>query len=110
MPAWFQSLNQDFRYQLTPIGAPGPNLYIASEISGNHFQIAGGTAGMKVSWQVTGIRHDVYANAHRVQVEVEKTAEEKGKYLTPLEWNKPESMGIGYEKRQQWAKTHGSRK
>jgi hypothetical protein len=29
---WFSALNKDYRYQLTAIGAPGPNLYIAKEI------------------------------------------------------------------------------
>ena len=32
LPDWFSALNKDFRYQLTAIGAPGPNLYIAEEI------------------------------------------------------------------------------
>ena len=32
LPDWFGVLNKDFRYQLTAIGAPGPNLYIAEEI------------------------------------------------------------------------------
>ena len=30
---WFGALNKDFRYQLTAIGASGPNLHIAEEIS-----------------------------------------------------------------------------
>ena len=83
LPNYFEVLNQDFRYQLTAIGAPGPNLYIAKEISGNRFRIAGGKPGMKVSWQVTGVRHDKLANAHRTQVEVEKTGKERGTYLHP---------------------------
>ncbi|HEY9386381.1 MAG TPA: hypothetical protein VIP70_05030, partial [Nitrososphaeraceae archaeon] len=29
LPDWFGALNKDFRYQLTAIGAPGPNLHIA---------------------------------------------------------------------------------
>jgi len=33
LPDWFGALNKDFRYQLTAIGALGPNLYIAEEIS-----------------------------------------------------------------------------
>jgi hypothetical protein len=33
LPDWFGALNKDFRYQLTAIGAPGPNLHIAEEIS-----------------------------------------------------------------------------
>jgi hypothetical protein len=38
---WFESLNQDFRYQLTAIGAPGPNLHIAAKVQ-NSFKMAGG--------------------------------------------------------------------
>jgi hypothetical protein len=83
MPDWFESLNRDFRYQLTAIGAPGPNLYVAQEIVGNQFKIAGGRAGAKVSWQVTGIRQDAYANAHRIPVEEVKPDREKGLYLHP---------------------------
>jgi hypothetical protein len=82
------------------IGAPGPNLYIAEEIAGNRFKIAGGKPGSKVSWLVTGIRHDPYANAHPIQAEVRKEGDEKGKYLRPDEWRQPESMGVDYEKRQ----------
>jgi hypothetical protein len=81
LPDWFGALNKDFRYQLTAIGAPGPNLHIAEEISdatttnysnssssniknnNSRFKIAGGTSGMKVSWQVTGIRKDPWAIA-----------------------------------------------
>jgi hypothetical protein len=100
LPDWFGALNKDFRYQLTAIGAPGPNLYIAEEISdgitnysGNssssdnnlnsHFKIAGGASGMKVSWQVTGIRKDPWANAHRIQVEEDKPDKERGYYMYP---------------------------
>ena len=77
LPDWFEALNQDFRYQLTCIGSYAP-VYVASEVSGNQFRIAGGRSGLKVSWQVTGIRHDSYANSHRIQVEVDKQANEKG--------------------------------
>ena len=38
---------------------------------------------MKISWQITGIRHDVYANAHRIPVEEEKPTAERGTYLHP---------------------------
>lgn len=83
MPDYFQALNRDFRYQLTSLGRPQPNLYVAKEISHNRFKVAGGKAGGRVSWQITGIRHDAYANAHRVQVEVEKSTGERGTYLHP---------------------------
>ncbi len=83
LPNWFEALNRDFRYQLTAIGAPGPDLYIAEGVAGNRFGIAGGEPGMTVSWQVTGIRHDAHAEAHRIPVELAKTGEEKGKLLDP---------------------------
>ena len=47
LPDWFETLNRDFRYQLTAVGAPGPNLYVAEEISGNHFKIAGGSRELR---------------------------------------------------------------
>ncbi|MDZ7261761.1 MAG: hypothetical protein ONB05_06625, partial [candidate division KSB1 bacterium] len=97
LPDWFQTLNRDFRYQLTCIGGFAP-VYIAEEISGNRFRIAGGSSGMKVSWQVTGIRQDAFANAHRLPVEVEKSGTEQGKYLYPKEHGLPETMGINSEK------------
>jgi len=101
MPDWFQALNRDFRYQLTAIGAPGPNLYIAAEIEDNRFKIAGGEPGMKVSWQVTGIRQDPYAQAHPIIVEEEKPADERGAYLHPELYGQPKERGLAYKKMQE---------
>jgi hypothetical protein len=83
LPDWFEALNKDYRYQLTAIGHSGRDLYIAREISGNKFTIGGGVPNMKVSWMVTGIRHDAYAQAHRIPVETRKTGAEDGTYLYP---------------------------
>lgn len=99
LPDWFEALNTDFRYQLTCIGGFAP-VYVAREITGHRFQIAGGRAGMKVSWQVTGVRHDAYAKAHPLRVEQDKPAAERGRYLHPVDFGFPESRGIGYEARQ----------
>jgi len=38
---------------------------------------------MKVSWQVTGIRKDPWANANRIEVEEDKPTKERGYYLYP---------------------------
>ncbi|NQT26289.1 hypothetical protein HQ585_13115 [candidate division KSB1 bacterium] len=97
LPEWFGVLNQDFRYQLTAIGAPGPNLYIAEKITNNLFKISGGEAGMEVSWFVTGIRHDPYADANRIQVEVEKKDKEVGKYQHPEVYGLPVEMRTDYD-------------
>src|SRR5215212_7408870 len=116
LPDWFGILNKDFRYQLTAIGAPGPNLHIAEEISeattntkyssksssnknkndNSRFKIAGGTSGMKVSWQVTGIRRDPWANANPIEVEEDKPAKERGYYLHPDVYGQPEEKGISH--------------
>lgn len=80
LPTWFDALNKDFRYQLTAIGAPG-QLYVKREISGREFVI-GGPAGLKVSWQVTGVRKDAFALQHPLVVEKSKPQHLKGKYLS----------------------------
>jgi len=94
LPSWFEALNRDFRYQLTPIGSPAPDLHIAEDISGNEFAIAGGKPGMKVSWQVTGVRKDPWAEANSVKVEVKKAAHEWGRYLEPGVHGQPEESGM----------------
>jgi hypothetical protein len=83
LPEWFEALNRDFRYQLTAIGAPGPSLHVAATIEGNRFRIAGGAPRMTVSWQVTGIRQDPYAEANRIPVESWKPEGERGTLLHP---------------------------
>jgi hypothetical protein len=93
MPDYFSALNQDFRYQLTAVGAPAPNLYVAQKVKDNHFKIAGGKPGMEVSWQVTGIRHDAYAREHRIAVEEDK-GKARGLYLYPAGFNQPKEKAI----------------
>jgi hypothetical protein len=82
LPTYFEALNQDFRYQLTVIGQFAQAI-VAKEIADNRFTIQTDKPKVKVSWQVTGIRHDAYAEAHRVVVEEEKPAKERGTYLHP---------------------------
>jgi hypothetical protein len=77
LPRYFTTLNRDYRYQLTPIGEFAP-VYVAAKIAGGRFRIAGGKAGLEVSWQVTGIRQDDYALAHPIVVETRKTKAERG--------------------------------
>jgi hypothetical protein len=96
LPTWFEAVNGDFRYQLTSIGAPGPGLYIAQEISRSRFKIAGGSAGSKVSWQVTAVRRDAYAKAYPLIVEQVKSAKERGYYIHPELYGAPKERGIAW--------------
>jgi hypothetical protein len=107
LPAWFEALNggeeyrSDFRYQLTCIGGYAP-VYVAHKIQDNRFQIAGGTPGLEVSWLVTGIRHDPWAEENRIPVEQAKPASERGTYLYPELYGQPEELGLDYQRDQHW--------
>jgi hypothetical protein len=82
MPSWFEALNTDFRYQLTTLGQPA-HAWIGAKIANGNFTIRTDKPNVEVSWQVTGIRQDAWANAHRIQVEVEKAPQDQGHYLHP---------------------------
>jgi hypothetical protein len=95
LPAYFESLNKDFRYQITPIGQFA-QVIVSDEVTGNQFKIKSSIPNVKVSWQVTGIRKDAYAEANRVVVEVEKQGEEIGKYIHPELFGKDKTMSVNY--------------
>jgi hypothetical protein len=77
-------------------------LHIAEEIisdtahrnNRNRFKVAGGISGMKVSWQVTDIRKDPWANTNRIQVEEDKPDKERGYYIYPDLYGQPAENGI----------------
>ena len=94
LPAYFEALNRDFRYQLTVIGQFAQAI-VAREINDNHFTIRTNHPGVKVSWQVTGIRQDAYANAYRIPNEEEKPQSEQGRYLNPELFGASAEMRIG---------------
>jgi hypothetical protein len=93
MPDWFEALNRDFRYQLTVIGQFAQAM-VASEIANHTFTIQTDKPNVKVSWQVTGIRQDAWANAHRIPVELEKPDKERGFYLHPELFGAAEEKSI----------------
>ncbi len=96
LPDWFEILNGNFHYQLTPIGAPAPGLYVADTVSNGRFRIAGGEPGMSVSWQVTGVRHDAHARRHPLVVEQEKEPKDRGRYISPEAHGAARETGIGH--------------
>jgi hypothetical protein len=83
LPDWFEALNRDYRYQLTALLGAAPELHVSALVADGKFSIAGGRADQQVSWQVTGIRQDAWANANRIPVEMDKKAEDQGRYLHP---------------------------
>lgn len=100
LPDWFEALNADLRYQLTPIGASA-SLFVETEVRRGRFTVAGGLPGQKVSWQITAIRHDRWARANPLEVESEKPQGERGFYLHPEAHGADVRRGLG------WARSPG---
>ncbi|PWB67870.1 MAG: hypothetical protein C3F15_17350 [Holophagae bacterium] len=107
LPEWFETLNRDFRYQLTVIGQFAQAI-VDREVENNAFVIRTNLSNVKVSWQVTGIRQDAWANAHRVPVEEDKPAEEIGTYLAPEVWGLPEELGLPW-RQEEGIRAHAER-
>lgn len=93
LPQWFEALNTDFHCQLTCVGGHAP-VYVAEEVRANRFRIAGGHSGLKVCWQIAGVRHDAAARASPIVVELEKHATQRGLYQNPAAHGQPKEKGI----------------
>mgnify|MGYP003111558968 CR=1 FL=1 len=101
LPDYYDAINRDASYQLTPVGASMPNLYIEKEVANGKFSIAGGVAGKKVSWILTAERNDPYLkqNPEKRNVIVDKGTR-RGKYLMPQLYGKSAEQGMFYKKRE----------
>lgn len=95
LPDYFESLNTDFRYQLTVIGTFA-QVIVSEKVKGNQFEIRTDKPNVEVSWQVTGIRNDAYARKFRIPNEVEKKPEEKGTYLYPEAYELPADKKVKF--------------
>jgi hypothetical protein len=93
LPEWFETLNRDFRYQLTVMGQFSQAI-VAGKVANHQFTIKTDKPNVEVSWQVTGIRQDAWANAHRIPVEVAKAPADRGLYLHPELFGAPPEKSI----------------
>lgn len=80
MPDYFEAANKDFRYQLTVIGSFAQAI-VKEKVANNTFVIQTNQPNIEVSWQVTSVRNDKYANANRIEPVQDK--EYKGSYIHP---------------------------
>lgn len=114
LPAYFAKINTRPSYQLTPVGAPMPELHIAQRIDEKAlaagaaappdllapacwFTIAGGVPGGEVCWRVEAVRNDPWVQAGGAPVELEKPPTERGTYQHPEIYGLPETLGTGYQ-------------
>jgi hypothetical protein len=93
LPSYFQALNRSFRYQLTVIGQFAQAI-VGQPIERNRFVIKTDRPQVTVSWQVTGVRQDAYAKAHPIIVEEDKPQHERGFYLYPEVYDRPDSQDV----------------
>jgi len=94
LPPYIDELNDTFRYQLTPIGGPAPDLFVEREVHGGRFTIAGAGAGQRVSWQISGVRKDAWASANRIEVEQDKSTDQVGLFIHPLAHGQPKEKSL----------------
>ena len=80
LPEYFEALNKDFRYQLTVIGTFAQAI-IAKKVQGNSFYIRTNEPSIEVSWQITGVRKDSFAQYNRKGVVEVKEDEMMGQLL-----------------------------
>ena len=97
LPDYFEAINgTDYSYILTAVGGAAPNLHVSREMDGKTFAVAGGTPGLKVSWQLTASRDDAYVKEHvgSNQAEQPKEARNIGRYLDPAAYGQPATQGV----------------
>ncbi|MGD9790699.1 MAG: hypothetical protein AB7Q00_12120 [Phycisphaerales bacterium] len=94
LPDYFEAINRDPTFQLTPVGAPMPTLYIADPVRNNRFRIAGGVPGASVSWAVTATRNDAWQKYRGAPKEIAKPDAWKGRFLSPRALGQPPEQGI----------------
>ena len=99
LPDYFETLNRDFRYQLTVIGTFS-QVIISEEISNNRFSIMTEKPNVKVSWQVTGIRQDPWAEENRIVVEEYKKTEVRGLYIHPEPYGEARNRSVIWSERE----------
>ncbi len=106
LPAYFAEINADPTYQLTPVGASMPGLYVSEEVgrvSPNRFAVAGGVAGGRVSWSVTATRNDLRTRMNPPPTEQDKPDGWKGRYVSPAAYGFPLEMSIVRRAPKVWA-------
>jgi hypothetical protein len=105
LPDWLPALATDFRYQLTCVGGPAP-VYVSRPVQDDSFEIAGGTPGLTVSWQLTGVRQDRWAQLHDLVVEEDKPERERGFYQHPEAFGKTMTASTHWVRNEEVIRAH----
>ncbi|MFN8220494.1 MAG: hypothetical protein U0S12_10260 [Fimbriimonadales bacterium] len=99
LPDYFESINKDFRYQLTVVDESGGDFVqvrVSQKIQDNQFQIQTSRGRIEVSWRVEATRNDRYNQMNPPQDVLPKKGNRVGKYLDPETWGRPATEGMHY--------------
>lgn len=100
LPSYFESINRDFRYQLSVIDTSDSADFVLAKvvrkIADNQFTIRTSSPNIEVSWRIEATRNDRFVQQYGAPVEVEKTQSQIGSYIAPDLYGKPKEQSIFY--------------
>ena len=101
LPSYCEEINKDFRYQLTIIdsGESFVQAQVSREVSNGKFQIRTSRPGVRVSWELKGVRNDRFVRTYGAPVVVEKPEGERGYYQHPELYGQPAERGLDAHRR-----------
>ena len=95
LPDYFDAINKDFKYQLTIVDETQFAMArVSKKVANNTFEIMTSVPNIEVSWQVTAVRSDKTALKFAWPAEMNKPANERGKYLEPELYNQTPDKAI----------------
>ncbi len=98
LPPYFEDINRDATYQLTVIDSSDDWVLakVVQGVTNNAFTIRTSKPGVHVSWEVQGVRNDLYTRHYGAPVEVDKTDKDRGTYQHPELYGQPRERMFGY--------------
>lgn len=92
LPDYATTLAGDWRYQLTPVGQFG-QVIVGKEVDADgRFVVRSERPRTKVSWSVTGVRHDPQAKRDAIVPVRTKDKQDQRRYLDPALYGAPQSQ------------------
>ncbi len=98
LPSYFEEINRDVSYQLTVIDNSDDFVLakVAEGVRDNSFTVRTSKPNVRVSWEVKGVRNDLYTRHYGAPVEVNKTDKDRGTYQHPELYGQPKERMFGY--------------
>ena len=100
LPDYFESINTNYSYNLTCVGGYA-NIYIKEKIKNGRFVIAGGQAGLEVSWTIYADRNDKYVQQYPESSKTVIDKRKTGIYISPELYGVPSNERLFGNKKQQ---------